>query len=39
MEGSVQLEYLMDRIDVADFMRLKKRVEKRSKEISKQMNK
>lgn len=28
MNGGVQLDYLMERIDVFEFMRLKKRVEK-----------
>jgi hypothetical protein len=28
MNGGVQLDYLMERIDVIEFMRLKKRVER-----------
>lgn len=28
MSGGVQLDYLMERIDVVEFMRLKKKVEK-----------
>ena len=30
MNGGIQLDYLMERIDVLEFMRLKKRVEKLS---------
>ena len=39
MEGGVQLEYLMERIDVQDFIKLSKRVEKAQKEIDKKMKK
>ena len=39
MEGSVQLEYLMERIEVREFVRLSKRVEKAQKEINKKAKK
>lgn len=39
MEGSVQLEYLMERIDMKEFMRLSKRVEKAQKDMKRQAKK
>lgn len=37
MNGGVQLEYLNERIDVKEFMRLKKRVEKLNAKQKKEM--
>jgi len=37
MNGGVQLDYLMERIEVGEFMRLKKKVEKLNAKQKKEM--